>query len=76
LEIPRDLLVGLVVDRIPLALWAGSAVDRIRRDRSVVWAVDRIRRDPLAGSGSDAATALGCCASRSIGATSGIRAGD
>ena len=74
--IRQGLLAAWVAGRIPLALSAGLAVDRIRRDRSVVWAVDRIRRDPLAGSGSDAATALGCCASRSIGATSGIRAGD
>jgi len=43
---------------------------RIHRDPSAVWAVGRIRLGPLAGSASAAATALGCCANRLIGATS------
>ena len=49
MEIPRDLLAALVVDRIPPARLAGLAVDRI----------------PLAllAGLADAATASGCCAS-------------
>jgi hypothetical protein len=49
-EIPQDLSVGLVVDRIPPALSAGLAADRIHRDLSVALADD--------------ATASDCCASR------------
>ena len=49
MEIPQDPSVGLVVDRIPLALSAGLAADRIHLAL-------------LAGL-ADAATASGCCAS-------------
>ena len=76
MEIPLAPSVGWVVDPIPLARWAVSAVGRILRDLSVVWAAGRIPRGLSAASASDAATASGFCASRSIGAISDIPAGD
>ena len=63
LEIPQDLSVGLVVDRIPLALSAGLVVDRIPRALSAGLAVGRIPL-VLSAESADAATAPGCCDSR------------
>jgi hypothetical protein len=64
LEIPRDLSAGLVVDRIPPALSAGLDVDRIPLALLAGLDVDRIPRD-LSAELADAATASGCCDSRS-----------
>ena len=66
LEIPQDQSVALAVGRIPRARSAELAL-AIPLALSAAWAVGRILRGRSAASGSAAATALGCCANRSIG---------
>ena len=63
LEILRDRLAALAVDRIPLDLLAGLAVDRIPPALLAGLVVDRIPPALLAGL-ADAATASGCCDSQ------------
>ena len=75
MEIRQDLSAVLDAGRIHRDPWAAWVLG-IRQGSSAVWAVGRIRRGPLVGSASAVATALGCCVSRSMGAASGIPAGD